>query len=263
MKHRVPILLLLLLSAAASVPDSLHAQDSAVLERGKAVYGSRCVICHGDQGDGKGLIGIVHRAQKNGLVVTIYPRDFTAGVFKFRSTPSGFLPTDEDLMRIVTEGITRSGMPSHTDLSQDDRRAVIEFVKTFSKRWQEEEPGEPVAISSAPSFVGSGESVTRGKDVYAKMQCHQCHGDGGKGDGQASATLEDSWGDKILPFDFTSGPLKGGSTPEMIYRTFITGLDGTPMPSYQEAMPEEQDRWDLVTYCLDLMKGSSTSQEDE
>jgi len=231
-------------------------------DRGKAVYDSRCVICHGDQGDGKGLIGIVHRAQTSGLVVATYPRDFTAGVFKFRSTPSGDLPTDEDLMRTITNGIARAGMPSHLDVSEEDRAAVLDYIKTFSPRWTEEEPGTPLEIEQAPSFVGSTESTTRGKDVYAKMQCHQCHGQLGFGDGPASPTLEDSWGDKILAFDFTSGPLKGGSTAEMVYRTFMTGLDGTPMPSYQDAMPEEQDRWDLVSYCFELMNGTAESAEE-
>lgn len=247
---------LLLFSAIGLVTSSGEALAQDV-ERGKAVYASRCVICHGDQGDGKGLIGIVHRAQKQGVVITIYPRDFTAGVFKFRSTPSGDLPTDDDLMRTVTEGISRSGMPSHTDVSEADRKAVIAYIKTFSPRWTEEEPGTPLEIGTAPSFVGTSESNARGKEVYATMQCFKCHGETGKGDGPSSADLEDSWGDKILPFDFTSGPLKGGSTKEMIYRTFMTGLDGTPMPSYEAALPEVQDRWDLVSYCLELMAGDA------
>ena len=108
MTRGLTVLVLLLL--AMSIVPTASAQDQDI-ERGKAVYSSRCVICHGDQGDGMGLIGIVHRAQANGIVVTTYPRDFTAGVFKFRSTPSGTLPTDDDLMRIITEGISRSGMP--------------------------------------------------------------------------------------------------------------------------------------------------------
>lgn len=249
---------LVFLLLAMSLAPMASAQDT---ERGKAVYASRCVICHGDKGDGMGLIGIVHRAQANGIVVTIYPRDFTAGVFKFRSTPSGTLPTDDDLMRTITEGISRSGMPSHTDLPEADRLHVISYIKTFSQRWERDEPGEPLAIGDAPAYVGSPESVNRGVNVYATMQCFQCHGETGVGDGPASPELEDSWGDKILPFDFTSGPLKGGSSPEMIYRTFMTGLDGTPMPSYEPAMPEEQDRWDLVSYCLRLMEGAPGTEQ--
>ncbi|HAK55885.1 MAG TPA: cytochrome C [Acidobacteria bacterium] len=250
---------IVLLALTMPIAPIASAQD---VERGEEVYTSRCVICHGDNGDGMGLVGIVHRAQANGLVTTIYPRDFTAGVFKFRSTPSGTLPTDDDLMRIVTEGISRSGMPSHTDMPEADRLNVISFIKTFSQRWAEDEPGEPLEIAAAPSFVGSAESTTRGEGVYATMQCFQCHGETGVGDGPASETLTDSWGDQILAFDFTSGPLKGGSTPEMIYRTFMTGLDGTPMPSYQPAMTEEQDRWDLVSYCLELMRGAPATQQD-
>ena len=256
MKLEVTVFLVVALCGLARAPET-SAQNR---EQGKAVYDSRCVICHGDQGDGRGLIGIVHRAQTNGLVVTVYPRDFTAGVFKFRSTPSGSLPTDDDLMRIVTEGISRSGMPSHTDLSETDRRNAIAYIKTFSQRWEQDEPGEPFVIAGPPDFVNSDQSADRGAVVYKTMQCFQCHGDTGLGDGPASATLQDSWGDTSAPFDFTSGPLKGGSTPEMIYRTFMTGLDGTPMPSYEAAMPDEQDRWDLVSYCLRLMSGTSVAR---
>ena len=256
MKLGVTAVLVLVLHGLVLAPPT-SAQDS---QQGKAVYDSRCVICHGDQGDGRGLVGIVHRAQANGLVVTTYPRDFTAAVFKFRSTPSGTLPTGEDLMRIVTEGISRSGMPSHTDLSEAERQDVVAYIKTFSQRWEQDEPGESLVIPSAPDYVGSTQSADRGAEVYRTMQCFQCHGDEGLGDGPASATLQDSWGDKTIPFDFTSGPLKAGSTPAVIYRTFMTGLDGTPMPSYEEAMPDEQDRWDLVSYCLRLMSGAPVSQ---
>jgi mono/diheme cytochrome c family protein len=258
MKQGVGVVFVMLIVAGLlGWPAMAFAQDPALIERGEAVYKSRCIICHGDKGDGKGLTGIIHRAQQSGMVITIYPRDFTAGVFKFRSTPSGYLPTDADLMRIVTEGVSRSGMPSHVDVPVDDRQAVIEYIKAFTDRWQDTaERGEPIEIGEAPDYVGTSESVERGREVYKIMQCAKCHGETGLGDGPSSAELEDSWGDKILPFDFTSGPLKGGSSPGNIYRTFVTGLDGTPMPSYQDSI-EEQDSWDLVSYCLELMKGDA------
>lgn len=245
------------LCVAASVgltPCESRAADDQTVALGKEVFASYCVICHGDKGDGKGLIGIVHRAQQDGIVVHIYPRDFTAGLFKFRTTPTGNLPTDADLLKIITEGIPRSGMPSHEDVSLNERQAVIEYIKTFSKRWAEEEPGTPIKVGKPPGYVGTAASNVRGKDLYTKVGCDKCHGPTGLGDGPSAPELKDNWGDKIVPFDFTSGTLKGGTGAEDIYRTFVTGLDGTPMPSYEESLNEEQ-RWDIVSYCLNLMKG--------
>lgn len=235
-------------------PAVSSAADEAQVEAGKKVYNKYCVICHGPKGDGKGLMGIIHRYQQNGIVVGIYPRDFTAGMFKFRSTPTGSLPTDADLLRTVTKGIPRSGMPSHTDVPLEERKAVIEYIKTFSGRWDQEKPVPPIRIGDAPDYVGTPESIKRGDEVFTMMGCFQCHGMSGQGDGPASGSLEDNWGDSILPFDFTSGSLKGGSTSRDIFRTFMTGLDGTPMPSYQDSLTPQQ-QWDLVSYCLELMKG--------
>ncbi len=233
-----------------STQNAYGTEDSTV-KLGKKVYQKYCTICHGEKGDGKGLIGIIHRVEKSGLVWTIYPRDFTVGVFKFRSTPTGFLPTDEDLMRIIEIGIPRSGMPSHKDVGLEQRKAVMEYIKTFAKRWDEEDPGEPI-VAKKPKWVGSAESITKGKKVYSDMKCFECHGYQGRGDGPKSDKLKDDWGDRILPFDFTTGTLKRGSSPENIYMTYTTGLDGTGMPSYQDSLNEE-NRWNLCSYTLELM----------
>ena len=242
----------------ALAPAVGSAADEAQIADGKKVYDRNCVICHGPAGDGKGLMGIIHRAQQNGIVVAIYPRDFTAAMFKFRSTPTGELPTDDDLLATVTDGIARSGMPSHKDLTLQQRKDVVEYIKTFSKRWSEEEAPQPIKMGPMPDYVGTVASRDRGEEVYKMMQCYQCHGTTGRGDGPSSQNLEDNWGDKVLPFDFTSGPLKGGSSPDKIYRTFVTGLDGTPMPSFEDSLPEPQ-RWDLVSYCLYLMDGEEVA----
>jgi len=240
--------------AADLTPTASAAADRQTVDLGKEVFASYCVICHGDKGDGKGLVGIVSRAQQEGVVVYTYPRDFTAGLFKFRTTPTGYLPTDQDLLKTITEGIPRSGMPSHEDVPLNERKAVVEYIKTFSKRWQEEEPGTPITVAKAPDYVGTQGSVDRGKKLFAQVGCDKCPGAAGRGDGPSSGALKDAWRDKILPFAFTSGALKGGTGAEDIYRTLVTGLDGTPMPSYEESLSEEQ-RWDIVSFCLELMKG--------
>jgi mono/diheme cytochrome c family protein len=232
-------------------PEIAHGGSESSVELGKKVYDKYCVICHGDKGDGKGLVGIIHRVEKNGLTWSVYPRDFTVGVFKFRKTPTGCLPTDEDLLRTIEIGIPRSGMPSHRDVPLKERKAVMEYMKTFSKRWNEEEPCDPITVKM-PKWVGSSASVEKGQKMYEMMKCWECHGYQGRGDGPKSNDLKDDWGDKVLPFDFTSGTLKRGSSPENIYITYTTGLDGTGMPSYQDSLPEEE-RWHLDSYTLKLM----------
>jgi len=69
-----------------------------VVKTGQGVYLRYCVGCHGEKGDGKG---------KAAPLLVVKPRDFTTGIFKFKSTPQGTLPTDEDLIRTITKGLSR------------------------------------------------------------------------------------------------------------------------------------------------------------
>ncbi len=218
---------------------------------GKETFEVNCAICHGVKGDGKGQVCFNRAVAKSGRVIKTSARDFTVGVFRFRTTPTGCLPVNDDIIRILTNGIPKSFMPSFEDLSPEKKKAVLEYVKTFSERWEEEEPCDPLPMEK-PSWVGSPHSVQKGKEVYRKMKCWECHGDTGKGDGVKSDKLKDDWGNKIVPFDFTTGALKRGATAEDVYITFSTGLDGTGMPSYEDSLKEE-DRWHLVSYTLKLM----------
>ncbi len=245
------VFIMLLFLPLLNPSDRAYGQEDQ-LELGKRVYQERCLICHGIKGDGKGLVGTIRRSELNGRVIEVVPRDFEVGSYRFRTTPTGCLPADEDLMLTITEGITRSFMPPHKDLSKEERVAVIEYIKMFTDRWDEEDPCEPMTVKK-PDWVGSPASVAKGKEVYEAMKCFECHGHTGLGDGPKSEDLKDDWGKKILPFNFTTGALKRGSTPENIYLTFSTGLDGSSMPSYEES-PNEEDRWHLVSYTLDIMK---------
>jgi cytochrome c oxidase cbb3-type subunit 2 len=219
---------------------------------GKSIYEEHCQICHGAKGDGKGLAGIMKRSEKSGRLINVEPRDFTIGVFRFRSTGTGCLPTDEDLILLVDKGIPRSFMPSHKDdLKLEDKKALVEHLKTFSTRWKEEEPCKSIPVKK-PKWVGSSKSVEKGKKVYKEMKCWECHGDDGKGKGPKSDQLKDDWGKPIVPFDFTTGATKMGAAPENVYTAYTTGLDGTGMPSYEDSLKEDE-RWHLVSYTLKLM----------
>jgi cytochrome c oxidase cbb3-type subunit 2 len=223
-------------SLAASVM-SVPQTDSQIAW-GKAVYLRRCVGCHGDKGDG------------NGPAATFLdprPRNFTIGAFKFRSTPSGSLPTDGDLYRTLTRGVRWTAMPTWHEIPEKDRIAVIAFIKTFSTRWKEEKPEPPILIGEPPP--ASPELLEQGKALYKQAKCWECHGDGGKGDGPSAETLEDDLGFRIRPADFTKGQFKAGGNVRDIFRTMTTGLDGTPMPSFADSMKEDE-RWAISYYVL-------------
>jgi len=210
-------------------------------KRGKALYQRYCIFCHGPDGDGQGV---------SALYIDPKPRDFTKGVFKCRSTPSGTLPLDGDLYETISRGIHASGMPSWKPLLRQERVDLVAYIKTFSPRFQEEKPGVPVTIPSEPP--SSRESVKRGAEVFQNMNCGLCHGKEGRGNGPSAASLTDSKGNRITPFDLTSGTrLKCGNSDLGIFRDLETGLDGTPMASFSEALKPDQI-WDLVHYIAAL-----------
>lgn len=198
-------------------------QRASLVQRGRNVYLKYCVGCHGPNGDGKGPAA-------DRLLTK--PRDFTSGVFKFRSTDSGSLPLETDLYRTITRGLSRVGMPAFPLMPETEKLAVIEYIKTFYPRWEEEKDQRVVVpVTRAPADLREAARVTRGRIVYLEMQCSQCHGVDGKGTGATSTSYKDAWGHDQKPFNFTRGSLKGGDDPEDIYRTFHTGLRSI-MPAY-------------------------------
>lgn len=216
--------------------------DEARVSRGMKAYDRYCISCHGPEGDGRG---------PTAEWVDPMPRDFTSGTFKFRSTPSGSLPTDDDLHRTLTNGLHRTFMPRWAALTEIERRDLVQVVKKFAPRFATEPQGTPITIPSHPPFDAA--LVKKGKDVWDKVQCATCHGDGGKGNGPSAPTLTDDWGHHIEPRDFTRGPLKVGDAPEDLFRTFMTGLNGTPMPSFADSISPE-DAWALVAYVRSLRR---------
>jgi mono/diheme cytochrome c family protein len=241
--RRKTALRLKLLLTVLSLTQMSFAQQARVgdltgdAHRGKGLYRRYCIGCHGVRGDGMG---------DNAPWVDPKPRDFTSATFKCRSTPTGTLPTDTDLYNTIGRGLHATAMPSWNPLTRQQRVDLVAYIKSFSPRFQEEKPGTPVVI--LPEAPNSTESAERGADLYQKMNCWSCHGKQGHGNGPSAVGLTDTKGNPITPYDFTStSQFKCGQTDQDLYRVLVTGLDGTPMPSYFEALQPDQI-WDLVHY---------------
>lgn len=214
---------------------------SEALSRGRRVYQANCAVCHGLDGDGRGMAA--------SMLVT-QPRNFQTGLFKFRSTPSGALPTDEDLLKVVADGVRWTAMVGRADLPDADRRAVVQYIKTFSPRFAND--AIPAKIIAPARPAQSVEVTARGRQIYRDADCAKCHGERGDGKGVSSAELVDEQGRPLPASNLTWRPLKRGSRLADLYLSIATGLNGTPMPAYADAL-DEQETWALVYYLESLV----------
>jgi mono/diheme cytochrome c family protein len=228
-----------------------------LIELGKKSFSQLCSQCHGPEGRGNG---------PSAEFLVTKPRDFTSGIFKFRTTPQGSPPADEDLFRTLTVGFPLYGMPSFRHLPSRERWALVYRVKSLAAS----SPSFEAAAHKPPLVIG-GElpttpaSIKSGREIYEALGCTACHGAGGKGDGPSASDLKDEWGHRIWPLDFTKGKayFKTGSRPRDIVRILMTGISGTPMPSFLEAVESPQQLWQVAQYVANLAeKGQGQRQRE-
>ena len=214
------------------------------------LYRRYCVSCHGELGDGNG---------ESAQWLDPKPRDFTAGIFKCRSTPTGTLPTDEDIYDSIGRGLDRSNMPPWNTFTGQMRADLVAWIKHFSPRWQSEKAGEAIKVPPAPEVTA--ERIKAGQEVFNRVQCWKCHGVEGKANGPSAATLQDDQGRAILPYNFAEGGrFKCGTTDSDLYKIFMTGLDGTPMPSFSDNIKPDE-AWDLVFFLRTLQPFHTKAKE--
>ena len=223
------------------------------VEAGKRVYYTKCVWCHGVEGsgDGPGADRLWPR-----------PRNFNGGTFKIRHTASGQLPLiDVDLFQTVTHGLPGSAMPSWEGiLTEDQRKDVLAFVTTElvkDRSWQDKEFEEfhVLQLDKLQPKPATPESILRGSEIIVEKKCIECHGLEGRGDGNAF-NLKDDWGFSIQPADWHKcwnfrGSRQDPYNVRNIFRTFSTGINGTPMPSFADNATVDE-RWDIANYVNHL-----------
>ena len=217
---------------------------------GKQLYYRYCWGCHGFRGDGSGENWLPTGSYPSAPYLNIQPRNFVTATFKCRSTPTGTLPTDEDLYNTLVRGVNNSNMPSWITLTAQNRADLVAFIKTFSQRWKTDKAGESISVPAEPALTI--DSIKHGKELFTKLECWKCHGPEGRGDGPSASTLTDSNDQPIRPYNFAQGSrFKCGTTNHDLYKIFMTGVDGTPMPSFADVVKPEE-AWDLVHYLRTL-----------
>jgi len=224
-----------------------------LIAKGKEIYFRRCSVCHGLLGDGNGPAADFLDPR---------PRDFTLGTFKFRTTQSGELPLEVDLFRTISRGLAGTAMQAFDSdrikngLSEEERWAVIAYIKTFAQEFADPDL-DPVKNGKVVSLPASrapfnDDTIARGREVFKKAKCWECHGKLGRGDGQKAFDRTDDWGFPIRIRNVTHPwKIKAGDEVEDIFMRFSTGINGTPMPSFVKALSEEE-RWYLASFIKSL-----------
>ncbi len=219
------------------------ATSSADLRAGQRLYQKWCMNCHGEHGDGAGPAADF---------LSPRPRDFRQGLFNIRTTLIGKLPSDQDLFNVITNGMPGTAMPAWENiLSEPERRQLVLFLKTFSRRFaRASTPPEPIKVGAR--VPPSADSVAQGKRLFREVECFKCHGDEGRADGPSAPELTDDWGAPIRPANLRKPwRFRGGHTPEALYLRLQSGIAGTPMPSFADSLDNEKT-WHLVNYLISL-----------
>lgn len=204
---------------------------------GKTYYRRFCVHCHSETGKGNG------RAAD---YLSPSPRDLSLGLFKFRSTATNTLPLDRDLFRTIKWGVPGTAMPAWGRVFADEiLDYLVEYIKVFSDRFKFEKPDFEIDPGLEPPFDSL--SVEVGKSLYRELRCGRCHGEKGEKRGPLEDRLKDSWGQPSLVYNLRQpGLYKAGAAAGEIYKTLVSGMDGTAMSAYDYLLEEET--WHLVHF---------------
>jgi putative heme-binding domain-containing protein len=234
-------------------PKTYKTQDAA---SGKPLFNSNCAVCHGPGGDNVPGVDLLHG--------------------KFRRVSS-----DDDIVRVIQNGIPGTGMPS-ANIPEFQARLIVAYLRTQAI--------EASRITSSPAEIAQGRSIFEGKGGC--LQCHRVMGRGSRsgpdlseiGAYRLSTELRTSLVDpdaEILPPNrtihaVTSDGQKVGGTllnEDTFSLQIITaderltnlsksklrdwGFDEkSPMPSYEGRLTQ-QEIADVVNYLVSL-KGVKT-----
>ena len=255
---------------AASSPErvetALHPGPAPAVARpspdGQKLFIRYCAFCHGESGDGRGPAA---------PMLTPRPRNFGDNQFHLVTAANG-TPTDDDLFRVITNGIPGTAMEPFAELSEADRLALVGHVRVLTRDGFREQvrrkavhdglelsdseleavisrkttPESPVVPPEAWP-AATPESLARGRQLY-QDNCVCCHGPTGRGDGEEK--FKDAFGRPIVPTDLTKGVFKGGGDRSQLYARVVLGLPGSPMPGNPALAPEAVA--DLVNFILAL-----------
>lgn len=195
------------------------------------MYSSLCARCHGDLGDGKGMIAVY---------LDPYPRDLTK--VGFMSSKS-----DERLMKSIREGVAGTSMPAWGRVLNDDQiRGVLDHIrKNYVK-----EPARQLKARQVPDtnpVVADAASIKRGEQIFMQ-RCTGCHGKKADGKGPNSIDM------LPRPRNLRNADFVNATNDRRMFESILYGVQGTAMPPWVDYGLTQKDVGDLVNYLRSFNK---------
>src|SRR3569832_210835 len=152
--------------------------DAHLRREGRDVYQRWCQGCHGVQGRGDGPAA---------RFLALPPTDFTTGIFKFRSTlGTDSLPSDQDLYATVNNGLAGTAMGPWYALDSQQRMAVVQYIKSFSARWNAAGSSTSLDLTPAPALPAEPPACGPRRALEQSVACRRNGGDSGRRSGRCT-----------------------------------------------------------------------------
>lgn len=214
----------------------LAQREATVPPQAKAQYKLLCSRCHGDKGDGNGLIA-------HNLVPR--PRVFTNARF------FNWLP-EKRAHDAILDGVAGTAMPPFKIfLDKPGAEALFAYVRTAFIRKARPKRKTRRVLDVATHGFDRG-AVARGEKVFLK-RCYGCHGRLGDGRGPNAPEM------LPRPRNLRNHHFFLSMTSPRIYESIKYGIVGTGMPPW-DVLTKKQ-RWDLVYFVRSLSKTGPARQQ--
>ncbi|MBC8353175.1 MAG: cytochrome c [Planctomycetes bacterium] len=168
------------------------------------------------------------------------------------------------------------------DYDADEEIDNFEFTDSVTRihnNWEQAAYQVVLPVTAQPKYTD--ETILAGRKAFLSKGCSKCHGEGGRGQtdwlsSEFIAALEalpeekrekinyDAWGNVAPAADITARMLHGGRRPIDVYRRIFTGINGTPMPAFSQALAQEPEAlWHLVHYVKSIVEGRKVEGLDQ